>query len=217
MVSIGTQAWSLLERRSSDAFLVAGVLLLASPAHVVVERFIGLPLPSWVVALFILPGLFATLVGLLGLYPRLTDQSPRLALAGGVITTATGGILVVLLGWILSATVLTAVSTTAIGLPPDAAFTVLSVLMTLAFLLFGVASLRSATASPIVGLLLLSFAIPWIMTVAATVVYGSTFPEWLLLAIYGPIPLVMLATGYRLRTVSAPSEQDNSSVDVTPG
>jgi hypothetical protein len=217
MVSVHARVWPPLENRSSEAFLVAGTLLLASPAHLGIELVGAFSLTSWVVALFVFPGLFAALVGVSGLYPQLADQSPRLALTAGVITTSTGAMLVGLLGWILGASLLNAVSTLSLGMPPDIAFVTLSVSMTLSFLSFGIASLRSAAPSRAVGLLLLSFATPWILAVAATLVYGSTFPEWLLLLIYGPVPLIMLATGYTLRTPSTLTAEDDTAVDVTTG
>lgn len=208
---------SALERRSAEAFLLAGVLLLASPAHVGLELFINVPLPSWMVASVILPGLIATLVGLVGLYPRIADRAPRMASVGGLFTGLAGTTLVVLLGWILGGSVLTAASGIAIGSPPDVAFLVLAVTMTLAFVSFGTASLRVAVPSRPVGALLLSFALPWIGSLAATAVYGSAFPRWLTLAIYGPIPVVMLATGYGLRIESVPTARESFTVDTTPG
>lgn len=217
MRTVPTRAWGALERWSAEAFLLAGVLLLASPAHVGLELFMNVPLPSWLVASVVVPGLIATLVGLVGLYPRIADRAPRMASLGGLFTTLAGTILVVLLGWILGNSVLTAASEMAIGAPPDVAFLGLAVTMTLAFVLFGTASLRVAVPSRLVGALLLSFALPWTVIIAAKPVYGSTFPGWLTLAIYGPIPVVMLATGYTLRIESAPPARENASVDTTPG
>lgn len=212
-----TRAWRAFERWSTEAFLLAGVLLLASPAHIGLELFMNVPLPSWMVASFILPGLTATLVGLVGLYPRIADRAPRMASVGGLFTALAGTTLVVLFGWILGDNVLTEASGMAIGSPPDAAFLVLAVTMTLAFVSFGTASLRVAVPSRPVGALLLSFALPWFVSLAATPVYGSAFPRWLTLAIYGPIPAVMLATGYTLRIESMSAAREDSAIDTTPG
>lgn len=217
MSSVSTRLWRALESRSADAFLVAGVLLLASPTHVGLELFAEVHLPPWLVALFVLPGLLATLVGLAGRYPETADRAPRVALAGGVATALTGLTLVVLLGWILGASLLNAVVGAAVDLPPDAAFVVLPVLLTLAFVLFGAASLRSAALPRRVGFLLLSFALPWVVSLAGTAVYGSSFPPWLTIAIYGPVPFVMLATGYTLRTATGAVGREDTAVDPTPG
>jgi len=212
-----TALWSALERRSAAAFLVAGVLLLASPTHVVLERYLNVPLPTWLVASVILPGLIATLIGLGGLYPRLAKRAPRTAAIGGLFTTLAGVTLVVLLGWILGDSVLTAAAGRTIGSPPGFVFLSLPVTMTLAFVSFGTAGLRVAVPSRRVGGLLLSFALPWIVVLAATPVYGAAFPRWLTLAIYGPVPVVMLATGYTLRTEPPSAVPEPSAVDPTAG
>ena len=217
MQTVLTRVGRTLERRSAEAFLVAGVLLLASPAHIGLELFMDVPLPSWMVASVILPGLIATLAGLVGLYPRIADRAPWMASIGGLFTTLAGTILLVLLGWILGDSILTTASEMAIGSPPDITFLILAMAMTLAFVLFGTASLRVAVPSRLVGILLISFALPWIASLAATSLYGSAFPRWLALAIYGPIPVVMLATGYTLRIESMPAARENSARDTTPG
>ena len=206
--------WQTFERWSATAFFVAGGLQLASPTHVVLELFMDIPLPSWIVALFILPGLMATLVGLLGLYPRLIDRAPRLALAGGVMAGITGTILMMIFGWILGGALLSVVSEIAIGTPPGVLFSTFTLTMTLGFVFFGVATLRSPGFARSFGLLLLSFAVPWVMVLAATAVFGSTFPEWLTLVIYGPIPFIMLATGYTLRVESVSTGRADISVGV---
>lgn len=210
-----TSVWSALERRSGDAFLIAGVLLLASPTHIVLESFLNVPLPTWLVASVILPGLIATLIGLGGLYPQLSNRASWAAGIGGVFTTLAGVTLLVLFGWIIGDGVLTATTGTTVGSPPAFVFLSLPVTMTLAFLLFGIAGLRDAVPSRRVGALLLSFALPWLVVLAATPVYGSAFPRWLTLAIYGPIPVVMLATGYTLRMDSLSTVRGPSAAEIT--
>ena len=203
-----------LEQWSSTAFFLGGGLLLASPAHIVLELFMDIPLPSWLVALFILPGLMATLVGLLGLYPLLVDRAPILALAGGVVAGITGTILAVIFGWIIGDAFLSAVFGVVVGTPPAVLFMLLALTMTLGFVLFGVATLRSSSLTRSFGLLLLSFAAPWFVVLATTLVYGSSFPDWLTLAIYGPIPFIMLATAYTLRMKSVATGREDVSADM---
>lgn len=212
MRAIRTRVWQAFGRWSATAFFVAGGLLLASPTHIALELFMDIPLPSWIVALFILPGLITTLVGLLGLYPRLVDRAPRLALAGGVMAGITGTILIVIFVWILGGALLSAVSGIAIGTPPGVLFSTFALTMTLGFVFFGVATLRSPGFAHSFGLLLLSFAVPWIVVLATTAVFGSMFPEWLTLVIYGPIPFMMLATGYTLRVESVSTGRADISV-----
>lgn len=217
MTTTSTKVGSSLEDWSAEAFLVGGGLLLASPIHVGLELFLGVPVPSWLVALFVIPGLIASLVGLTGLYPRIADHSPRAALAGGASTVIATTTLVVLLGWTLGRSILSALTGIDVGTPPDTAFVMLAITITLAFILFGITSLRFAIPSRPVGLLLLSFTLPWMVILAATSVYGAAFPNWLVLAIYGPIPWMMLATGYTLRIESAPAGRDDVSVDMVTG
>lgn len=212
-----TRLWRALEGWSATAFFVAGGLLLASPAHIALELFVDVPLPSWLVALFILPGLLAALVGALGLYPRLVDRAPHVALAGGIAAGITAAILAVLFGWVLGGAVLAAVSGIAIGRPPDALFSAFAVTMTVGFVLFGVAALRAPGLERSLGLLLVSFAVPWLVVLAAAAVVGAPFPPWFVLAAYGPIPLIMLATGYVLRGGAVSTGRAADAVDVATG
>ena len=210
----GNTVWATLERWRPTAFFLAGTLLLASPVHIVLEVFMDIPLPSWLVGLFILPGLMATLVGLLGLYPLLVNRAPILALVGGVVAGITGTILTVMFGWLLGGALLSAVSGIVVGRPPAVLFMLLAPTMTLGFVLYGIATLRSPNLPRSFGVLLLSFAAPWFVVLAATLVYGSSFPGWLTLAIYGPIPFIMLATGYTLQTEPVPTGREDVSADL---
>jgi hypothetical protein len=85
------------------------------------------------------------------------------------------------------------------------------------FVLSGVASLRSASLSRSTGLLLLSFAVPWIVILAVTPVYGSDLPGWVALAVYGPMPIVLLATGFRLRSETPWTDRDTPPSTLPTG
>lgn len=217
MLKINARAWPVLNHWRAEAFLAAGVLLLASPTHIALELFIGVPVPAWLIALFVFPGLIATLVGLFGLYPLLADRAPRLTTVAGVSTAMAGLILSVLLGWIVGGSLLTAVSGMAVRMPPAIAFQSLSITLSLAFLLFGIAILWYAIPSRGVGILLVSFSLPWVSSLVATSIYGSAFPDWLAIVIYGPIPFLMLATGYLLRMELPPTGREAYSVDLSTG
>lgn len=217
MAQISTRVWSVLGHWRAEAFLAAGVLLLASPTHIALELFVGIPLPTWLVALFVLPGLMATLLGLFGLYPLIADRAPVLANVAGGISALAGLILSVLLGWIVGGSLLMAVSGKAIRMPPGTAFQSLAITLSLAFLLFGLAVFWYTIPSRKVGLLLASFSLPWIMVLAATSIFGSAFPDWLTIAIYGPIPFLMLGTGYMLRMESPAAGREDHSVDISAG
>lgn len=204
----------LLERRSAGAFFLGGGLLLASPTHVVLERFLDVPLPSWVVVLFVVPGLIVSLLGLLGLYPRLAESTPRLALAGGAMAGV--GVLIPLsiATWMLGGTLLTAVAGQAVSQPPAILFQVMAVAMALGFGCFGVATLRTPVPPRKLGYLLLSYAVPWVVVLGSTAVYGSALPGWLVLTIYGPLPFLMLTTGYTLHAHTVQTRRAETGVDV---
>lgn len=216
MTGVRTRLWAALERWRAEAFLSAGGLLLASPTHVSLEWFFDVTLPPWLVALFVLPGLLASLVGVLGLYPRVAGEAPRFAVTGAVAVVLAAANLIVVLGWVLGGSLLTAVSGMAVGMPPEFLFASLAPTLTTGFVLFGLACLQSGAPSRTVGSLLLSMAAPWVVVLAAMPVFGSAFPPWLTLAIYGPIPFVMLATGYALRTQSRPTGRVSVSTGTAP-
>lgn len=215
MLGAGTFGWTLLERRRATAFLVAGGLLVASPGTKALALFADVTPPAWLVVLLVFPGLLASLAGLLGLYPGLADRVPRLALAGGGVVAISGVGLTMTFGWLLAASVLPAVAGIAIAPPPGVVFPSLVSLLATAFVVFGVASVGAGVPSRSVGLLLLGFAVPWVVLLAVTPVYGTAIPGWLALSVYGVLPVVLLVTGYRLRggsTRTEPGELPSGSV-----
>lgn len=212
MTTANARLWSRLEGWRVGAFVTAGVLLLASPTHVALDLFLGVGLPAWVVAMFVFPGLGAALVGVAGVYPRIAPRAPWLSRAAGVCTAVAGTILLTLLGWVLGGSI-----SAAVGMPPSGLFLGLAVALTLSFLLFGITSLRWAVPSRTVGVLLLAFGLPWLVSLAGTAVYGTAFPQWLTMAIYGPIPLLMFATGYALRIEAGATDHTDPSLDLAAG
>ncbi|MFC7007381.1 hypothetical protein [Halalkalicoccus salilacus] len=99
--------WGSLERRSATAFLVAGALLVVFAVLLGVEAFMGRSAPE---DLFGPAGFLVAMVGLLGLYPTLVDQTPKLA------RVAAGFAAVAAVGWF----VITGLSITEVAgiLPP---------------------------------------------------------------------------------------------------
>lgn len=171
--SDGIVPWHRLEERTSTAFLVAGTLLLGFVASNALHAFTAVTPPRWVSVVFVVPGLGAGHLGLLGLYPRLSDRVPRHALVGAVVVAVAGvggvGLLVVELGRALLP---------ASGLPFAALsplfYLVMLVATILGFVLLGTAAFR--TSSRAVGLALLGPpAVFLVMT--AGLVTGYT-PEW---------------------------------------
>jgi hypothetical protein len=83
--------------------------------------------------------------------------------------------------------------------------------------LFGVASLRATIHSRSIGLLLLGFAVPWVVILVVTPVYGSALPGWLAFAVYSPMPITLLAMGYSLRDESAVTDPETTQRSLPIG
>lgn len=165
-------------------------MLLGHAAIVGVRAFTDLTVPADV---FAPVGHLLALVGLVGLYPTVGDDSPAVAQVGAFVVA------VVALGW---AVVTLSVVATALGSrPPELLFGVLSVLVlvstTLPYALFGIVTLRSGVAPPRVGVLLLSPAVLLVVLLGDVVVLGSSPLAGVVVAT--GLALSMLAIGYTLR------------------
>jgi hypothetical protein len=197
-----------LARRSGAAFLVAGGLLLGSTTLKGIGWFTTASPPAGLVMLFAVPGLLVTFAGLLGLYPRLADRSPRLSRAGLAATIIGGTGLLVTVAWGVVGGALRAVFGEALpATPPEALFVALVATIALAAGLFGVAGLRTRVPSRRVGLLLLGYAATYVALVVAGIAL-ATVPDWLYLGIYGAQPVVLVTTGYHLRRASVPTDRE---------
>lgn len=192
--------WGSLERRSATAFLVAGALLVVFAVLLGVEAFMGRSAPE---DLFGPAGFLVAMVGLLGLYPTLVDQTPKLA------RTAAGFAAVAAVGWF----VITGLSITEVAgiLPPleDADVVGLTTVfvaglaMVLAYVSFGVASFRLEGHSRAVGPLLL--APPAIFGVMLTGGAVGYTPTWSAFVLGSGQALVHLALGATLRAETKPT------------
>lgn len=203
---------------SCKAFLFAGILLVGAPSHLVLDHFTSVSTPAWLIAPVVLTGLMSSLVGLLTFYPRLSDRTVWLNIAGAVNVVIAGVGTIGILGWALAASILPIVSEVSIStVPPAPVFLVVMMTMALAFVLSGIASLLTVDLSKIVGLLMLSFAVPWIVVVAATLMFGSEVPTWLSFPVYGAMPLILLATSHVLRRHPHSEEFEEPSGDIAAG
>lgn len=191
--------WGLLEEWSPMAFGIGGGLFLVSPVTKGLTLFTDLSPPMWLVTLFVFPGLLVSLVGLLGMYPQLSNETPRLALAGGAVAVVAGGGVTLLFGWVLASIASPIVRGLTITPAPGVLFLVVMALISTGYVLFGAGSLRSDVFSGFTGFLLLMFAIPWMVILAVTPVYGADLPRWLALAVYSMMPIVLLSAGYSVR------------------
>lgn len=204
MTSTETQALELLEQRSESAFLVTGVLILASlVVPVGLNRFTDW---SWVPGLVLIAlAVVSVSVGLFGLYPQVNDCTPKLALAGIGAATIAG----------IAALGLLALVGTAIGgdtdlslavVDPMRVFVLLGLLMaggvSLGLLLFGVAIRQIESASRTVGRLLIAGGGALLVPVIGEffdLMFGVNTSSWLLFPAIVGLALDTVAVGYSLR------------------
>ncbi len=200
---LGVVPRNWVEGRSGAAFVFAGPSIIASAAvppllDPVADR-------TWIVGLTLVGlGVLAVAVGLLGLYPRLRADAPRLATAGAACATVGGFAALTLLA-------LVAVAVVAIyGLemdppPPMDFFRAVLVVMSGGFasgtVLSGIASERTGVPACAVGRLLaaagLSVFLPGTVVVLAAVLDVST-PSWLLFPGIAAAALAVFLAGRRL-------------------
>lgn len=215
MVDVSTSLWGSLEKWSAAAFLVAGVLLLGYAVLSGIETVTEITFQTAFKVGYGQVALLAPVVGLLGLYPRLNDRTPRLSLAGLVITLVAAVGLVVLLVWLIGTTFMMEGYP---AIPEDApawtAATLILVFLTLAvgFLLFGVASLRTTVFSRTVDFLLLVPTVMWIGLIVGNVVAPSG--PYLSVLAYTPMSVALVAIWHLLRTEPEPTSRAEPAPDT---
>lgn len=193
--------WDTLERWSATVFLAAGVLWLLDTVLLAIELFADVSIlgtPGPVNPVLYISGVVAAIVGLLGVFPSLDEQTPRLARISAGLVAVAGIALVVLLAWFVTVTLLNQSD-------PPGALLILSLLVAvMGFLLFGIASVRTGVPSRTVGLFML--AIPATLLGGLLLVYvgyGGNSPDWTSPVIGILMSVFLLAIGYRLRTEPA--------------
>lgn len=198
-----------LDGKSPALFLVAGGLLVPFAALLVYEALTNAAAPEDV---FGPPGFFLAMVALLGLYPGLADRTPRLARAGAIVAAISAA------GWLV-VTVLS-IGETAGALPPLEDFGVLGLVvvlaaglpMVLAYLSFGVGSLRTDVHSRTLGVLLLAPPAIFGVMIVGGVLTGGTAVGAAVLSSGQAISHV--AIGYTLRTEDVPTDGAESRADA---
>lgn len=199
--------WESLENHAPIAFTVAGASLLASlfapfALLVVIDS-------SWLVGIALVGlAVVTAALGLLGLHPRVSVDSQKLAVAGAVFA-ATAGIagLVVLLSAGLTGA--------AIRLPGVAfsvskgGFVVLSLTMAagyaLGFLSYGIGVLRSTSGPSRAGVLLAAGGLLLLLPVVAGVLQLGNWivvPAWVVFPTLGLVAADTVAVGVSLRPTS---------------
>lgn len=205
--------WRSLERWNSMAFLGAAGLLAGSVTLKGLLTFADVSVPGILIATFALPGLAASLIGLLGTYPRLADRTPRLALAGLTAAAAAAVGVAAIVGWAIGATVLSALSVGTVSTsPPAIVFVVVISATALGFLLIGVASLRTSDPSRAAGLPFVAFAGTWIGLVLLDVAYGTAGPDWPYFVCYTVQPVILFAAGFLRRSGPVSAEHGTPSL-----
>lgn len=207
--------WESVARWGATAFLAAGGLLLLTALLMVVS---ALTSTAWEM----LPGITGFIgliflyVGVLGLYPRVADQTPRLAGTGVALIALPLVTIFVLLVWGTLGHVLSIVPVPIVVIPAiGAVFVATFLLFTLGTTVFGVASLRSRRLPRAVSLLLFALAGTWVVTFGASSMYGARFPAWFDALTFGVMAVVTLTIGYRLRTGSVQADQTGPPSDST--
>jgi hypothetical protein len=216
MGNTDSRAWNALESWSSTAFLIAGGLLLLFVVLSGLGAFTNVLGEGAVVGAAVvgsgLFGLILAVVGLLGLYPRLSESAPRLSRGGlGALAVALTGILVV-------------IGTLAIVGPPEAPGDVPSfvppifissgILIMLGYALFAVASIRTNTPSRRIGLLLAVPGIVLLWHYIALAAFGSQHVFEII--DYTVISTAFLTIGFLLRTESVSVTSTEPTPDSTP-
>lgn len=198
-----------LTSRSPTLFLVAGVLLVGYATFNGVHAFTGVEYES-IENVFGPAGFALGFLGLLGLYPTLRDQNPRLARAGAVCAV---------LGMIAFSVFVVANLGEIAGVVPKeppswAVFFVAqaAIGMLVGYVAFAVATVRSDVHSRMLGLLLLAPLA--VFTIMLTTSRLGFFPQWLAFAISSGQAVAHLSIGYKLRSGRTNTERGLPSTDV---
>lgn len=212
-----TVPWQSFEQWGPTAFIVGGLAWAALIALAAANMTTEAAVPTWSISVFLIVGLLAAYVGLLGFYPQVSPTAPRLSLAG-VVATA---VAVVILASAIIYTVATSSFTQG---PPFPVFPLLILSTILGFLLLGTASLRTSTPTRRIGILLILPAIAWLSDIIFIVTTSTLEVE----AVAGipliVIPLIgmviasgaMVGTGYLLhaRSDSIDDRRGEASLDT---
>lgn len=188
-----TVRWELLEQASPKLFLLGGTLIVGHAAIRGLEAFTAITPP---VDIFAPTGYLLALVGVLGLYPSLRTQTPRLA------RVASATAVVPLGGWVTitvaSVGELTGVLTPDAVVLPGAVFGVHMLGLLLAYTLFGVTVLWGGRHPRAVGVLLLVVPTLFIGIVAGAAVMGPSSGGAFVIGSLSA--LTHLTIGYSLQT-----------------
>lgn len=203
-----TKRWESLERWSPRLFLVGGVLFLLGAVNDSSIYFAEVSNPEALSVVFLMSGFLAAVIGLVGLYPRLVDRSPRLAqISLGSVVLGVIGMLVLAILAVVSL-VVSSVNLFESGIVPLVALPT-GLLLVAAFLLFGTAILRTAMFPRSVGVLLLAEVVLMVLVIAGPT---ETLDRGVFLVGAKLLHFIILVSiGYLLRSRSVPSKREEVS------
>lgn len=208
--------WDRLERWNATLFVIAAVMFVSAGSLKVLGATTGIEYPMVLLNLGGQGGFVISLFGLLGLYSRLAEQSPKLSGAGAILAAIGAGSFAVAIGALLIVLGLNAVAGT--NLPTE----VIGILFIpgylgtiLAYISIGVASTRTSVPLRAIGILfLLLIAVP-MTRVLGTIILDIDPPRFAGLGLIDVwIPAVLLAVGYLLRSGASSTDHAEPANDA---
>lgn len=201
--------WRSLEENAGEAFLVGGLLMIASAIMPVALS--TLTNWAWVTGILLIGiGTLSVAAGLLGLHPTLVDQSPGLARLGAVAAgiAALGAVALASMGSVAG------VFGGALGLAlpkPTMAFKLVALTaaagLAVGLLAFGVAAIRTAAPTRSIGGLLTGGGVVLLLPVvneSLRLTLGTGVPSWILFPAIGLLAFDAVAIGFAIRSEEKP-------------
>ena len=218
--------WETLERWRTVMFLVAGVWLFTFVAYNGLQVVTDIEQSAFINTLTTAPALILGHLGLLGFYRELSERVSRNSLVGAIVVIlAAVSALVMLTSYVIEWVLLG-------GPPADGGPTTLMmigfvnwlammVLTALAYLLFGVASLRADLHPSLVGIVLLGpgvvFAVNLLRILWLLLSGTSSSTMWIVFAISAMQAGAHLAIGLILLNGSVPTDRTEPAHDAVEG
>ena len=204
MATVGRRLLNRLEQWSPIVFMLAGGLALLASSINTLDAVPGVSTQQGI--LIFIEGLAGfgsilfSFVAMLGLYPILKKDAPRLARVGVGTMVLPVLFFLVDLVWLSLSGVLGLPSLTLTSLPsPMLAIGVAFFLFAVGTTIFGVIAVATDALSQTIGSLLIIFATAWYLLIGGIAIYGFPIPVGLL-ALTGPLQGgPMLGIGYLLR------------------
>lgn len=203
MLNASTTLGDSFKQWSGMAFLAAGGVWLIDSALYVLDLFGGVSIPGTVNGTLILTAILLTQIGILGLKTPIADETPRLAVTGGLLVGITGLVTAVTLAWMLGAGLLNQ------PIPPGSLLVGLILASLVALLLFGLASVYAEAPSRTSGVLLLLLAAAWSVWAVTGLLLAT--PEWSPIAFGVTFSVVTATTGYVLQAGITPTGKETRS------